>query len=263
MIAASTIHSRERAPAAEEAAVALVDEASAESARTEPRRDRRDRGLEQPEQTAPREQSRRGERPARERRRRGRVIMSRARESAAMRRSRRRRSSPLRLPSRRRSCRSLDIPILPAPATTGRRVRSEVAEHLLDSVLDALPGPKQPPGQGRQEPPGDHRRPHGRRGHPGADPAPRRAAVATARAISGAPVLRREPVPALRLPVPASFTRRPLPGCSTSSRAPTGISPRRAALGTALLGDVVVVEVEAALGDRRCANACSLPTTRR
>ncbi|KZX21866.1 hypothetical protein ACH61_00971 [Rathayibacter tanaceti] len=32
--------------------------------------------------------------------------------------------------------------------TPPRRVRSEVAEHLLDSVLDALPEPKQP-GQGR------------------------------------------------------------------------------------------------------------------
>ncbi|PPF80265.1 Rne/Rng family ribonuclease [Rathayibacter rathayi] len=40
----------------------------------------------------------------------------------------------------------LDIPI--APLTPPRRVRSEVAEHLLDSVLDALPAPKQP-GQGR------------------------------------------------------------------------------------------------------------------
>ena len=42
----------------------------------------------------------------------------------------------------------LDIPIPPAPAAAGRRVRSEVAEHLLDSVLDALPAPKEP-GQGR------------------------------------------------------------------------------------------------------------------
>jgi len=42
----------------------------------------------------------------------------------------------------------LDIPIPPAPPVAERRVRSEVAEHLLDSVLDALPAPKQP-GQGR------------------------------------------------------------------------------------------------------------------
>ncbi|NQX03580.1 ribonuclease E/G [Rathayibacter sp. VKM Ac-2856] len=42
----------------------------------------------------------------------------------------------------------IDIPIPPAPIVAERRVRSEVAEHLLDSVLDALPAPKQP-GQGR------------------------------------------------------------------------------------------------------------------
>lgn len=42
----------------------------------------------------------------------------------------------------------LDLPIAPPPAAAQRRVRSEVAEHLLDSVLDALPAPRQP-GQGR------------------------------------------------------------------------------------------------------------------
>ncbi|AJM77624.1 Rne/Rng family ribonuclease [Rathayibacter toxicus] len=44
---------------------------------------------------------------------------------------------------------ALEIPIPPAPpAAAARRVSTEIAEHLLDSVLDALPAPKEP-GQGR------------------------------------------------------------------------------------------------------------------
>ncbi|NQX27571.1 ribonuclease E/G [Microbacteriaceae bacterium VKM Ac-2854] len=42
----------------------------------------------------------------------------------------------------------LDLPIAPVVDTAQRRVRAEVAEHLLDSVLDNLPAPRQP-GQGR------------------------------------------------------------------------------------------------------------------
>ncbi|NQX10121.1 ribonuclease E/G [Microbacteriaceae bacterium VKM Ac-2855] len=42
----------------------------------------------------------------------------------------------------------LDLPIAPAPVSAQRRVPSEVAEHLLDSVLENLPAPRQP-GQGR------------------------------------------------------------------------------------------------------------------
>ncbi|PTL73787.1 ribonuclease E/G [Rathayibacter caricis DSM 15933] len=146
-IAASTIHPANVRQAAEEAA-ALVDEASAESARTEPVEPVETGDSEQTEQTAPREQSRRGERPARgERRRRGRDREPRQESTG---------DETVEAPAEQSAPPAveapvvpiLDIPIPPAPATTGRRVRSEVAEHLLDSVLDALPAPKQP-GQGR------------------------------------------------------------------------------------------------------------------
>lgn len=140
-IAASTIHPPAVRHAAEEAA-ALVEDATSE--------------VEQVADEAPaveeRQSSRRGDRPARgERRRRGRDREPRAEQAEQV--------EPAEAPVEQTRPETapvveaapvpiLDIPIPPAPATAGRRVRSEVAEHLLDSVLDALPAPKQP-GQGR------------------------------------------------------------------------------------------------------------------
>ncbi|WP_082499272.1 MULTISPECIES: Rne/Rng family ribonuclease [unclassified Rathayibacter] len=136
-IAASTIHPPAVRQAAEEA-VALVDEAAEESARTETPEA-------VTEEQAPAETSRRSERPARgERRRRGRdreprpeTVDAPVEEASA--------PAPVEAAP---AVPILDIPIPPAPPAAERRVRSEVAEHLLDSVLDALPAPKQP-GQGR------------------------------------------------------------------------------------------------------------------
>ncbi|WP_442966221.1 Rne/Rng family ribonuclease [Rathayibacter sp. VKM Ac-2754] len=138
-IAASTIHPPAVRQAAEEAA-ALVDEAAEESTR-----------IEAPEavaeeQSSEREtSSRRGDRPARgERRRRGRDREPRPETADAPTEEA---SAPAPVEAAP-AVPILDIPIPPAPPAVERRVRSEVAEHLLDSVLDALPAPKQP-GQGR------------------------------------------------------------------------------------------------------------------
>ncbi|PPG14925.1 ribonuclease E/G [Rathayibacter sp. AY1E8] len=142
-IAASTIHPQAVRQAAEEAAALVEDAAETVEAMA-------------PEEsaTAPEEQpsepSRRGERPARgERRRRSRDREPRqeAAETATV------ESAPVETPVEKEiepavAAPILDIPI--APVTPPRRVRSEVAEHLLDSVLDALPAPKQP-GQGREK----------------------------------------------------------------------------------------------------------------
>lgn len=132
-IAASTIHPAtprpvEEAPAAEAPAVTAppAETVQPEPSRTEP----------------PRTESPRAERA--ERRRRGRE----PRESRA--------AASIREPQPETEVTVveapvvpiLDLPIAPVADAAQRRVRSEVAEHLLDSVLDNLPAPRQP-GQGR------------------------------------------------------------------------------------------------------------------
>ncbi|NRG39422.1 ribonuclease E/G [Rathayibacter sp. VKM Ac-2835] len=160
-IAASTIHPAAVRHAAEEA-VALVDEATTTAAESEP--------IEQPaDQSAERQgdSSGRRERPARgERRRRGRDREPRQetpesgeqQESAPAARDTTQEGAQeaAQAPAARAEAPVaqapvvpiLDIPIPPAPVVAERRVPTAVAEHLLDSVLDALPAPKQP-GQGR------------------------------------------------------------------------------------------------------------------
>lgn len=143
-IAASTIHPQAVRQAAEEAA-ALVEDAATEA-------DQVAGEVTAVEKPQP---SRRGDRPERgERRRRGRGREPRVEttepaeapvEAAEPAPEPERAPEPVAEPA---PVPILDIPIPPAPVAAGRRVRSEVAEHLLDSVLDALPAPKQP-GQGR------------------------------------------------------------------------------------------------------------------
>ncbi|QHC63076.1 Rne/Rng family ribonuclease [Rathayibacter festucae] len=167
-IAASTIHPAAVRHAAEEA-VALVDEATT-TAETQPAEQPADPSAEQSgEQSAERqgESSGRRERPARgERRRRGRDREPRqdtpesgeqqesapaARETAQEPAAQEPAAQPVAAEAPAAQAPVvpiLDIPIPPAPVVTERRVPSAVAEHLLDSVLDALPAPKQP-GQGR------------------------------------------------------------------------------------------------------------------
>ncbi|SMH37681.1 ribonuclease E [Rathayibacter oskolensis] len=144
-IAASTIHPPAVRQVAEEA-VALVDDAAEsltdETATAEPSAPSADES-----EGAPRAErepsSRRGDRPARgERRRRGRDREPRAEATDAPAEEE---AAPT--PVEPAAVPILDIPLTPA-APVERRVPSEVAEHLLDSVLDALPAPKQP-GQGR------------------------------------------------------------------------------------------------------------------
>lgn len=128
-IAASTIQPQAARQAAEEVAE-LVEDAT----ETEPIAAPQEAGEKQLAEPASR-----GERPVRgERRRRSRDREPRQ-ESA---------EAPVEQMADLAAAAILDIPIPPAPVTPPRRVRSDVAEHLLDSVLDALPAPKQP-GQGR------------------------------------------------------------------------------------------------------------------
>ncbi|MBF4462255.1 MULTISPECIES: Rne/Rng family ribonuclease [unclassified Rathayibacter] len=134
-IAASTIHPPAVRQAAEEAAAVIEDAAVVDMPEQEAASDASD--------DAAQASSRRPERPARgERRRRGRdrEVRSEATESPEQTNHAPTGEEPA-MPI-------LDIPIPPAPPVAPRRVRSDVAEHLLDSVLDALPAPKQP-GQGR------------------------------------------------------------------------------------------------------------------
>ncbi|TDX78781.1 ribonuclease E [Rathayibacter sp. PhB151] len=164
-IAASTIHPAAVRHAAEEA-VALVDDATTTAAESEPTGQSSERGEQPVEQSAERQgdSSGRRERPARgERRRRGRDREPRQetpesgeqQESAPAAREATQESAqePAQAPAAQAPAAQapvvpiLDIPIPPAPVVE-RRVPSAVAEHLLDSVLDALPAPKQP-GQGR------------------------------------------------------------------------------------------------------------------
>lgn len=128
-IAASTIQPPAMRQAAEEVA-ALVEDAAGTEPIAAP-----EEAVEEPlAEPAPR-----GDRPVRgERRRRSRDREPRQ-ESA---------EAPDEQVAELAAAALLDIPIPPAPVTPPRRVRSDVAEHLLDSVLDALPAPKQP-GQGR------------------------------------------------------------------------------------------------------------------
>ncbi|NQX14351.1 Rne/Rng family ribonuclease [Rathayibacter sp. VKM Ac-2857] len=165
-IAASTIHPAAVRHAAEEA-VALVDEATTTAAESEPTGQSSEQGEQSAEQSAERQgdPSGRRERPARgERRRRGRDREPRQetaesgeqQESAPAAREATQESAqePAQAPAAQAPAAQapvvpiLDIPIPPAPVVAERRVPSAVAEHLLDSVLDALPAPKQP-GQGR------------------------------------------------------------------------------------------------------------------
>ncbi|AZZ55276.1 Rne/Rng family ribonuclease [Rathayibacter iranicus] len=128
-IAASTIQPQAARQATEEVAE-LVEDAT----ETEPIAAPQEAGEKQLAEPASR-----GERPVRgERRRRSRDREPRQ-ESA---------EAPVEQMADFAAAAILDIPIPPAPVTPPRRVRSDVAEHLLDSVLDALPAPKQP-GQGR------------------------------------------------------------------------------------------------------------------
>ncbi|PPF68413.1 ribonuclease E/G [Rathayibacter tritici] len=137
-IAASTIQPQAVRQAAEVAAT-LVEDATDAVAAEAPEE------ITEIAQEQPTESSRRGERPARgERRRRSRDREPRPEVAEAP-------EAPIEVPVEEEAAPAaaapiLDIPI--APLTPPRRVRSEVAEHLLDSVLDALPAPKQP-GQGR------------------------------------------------------------------------------------------------------------------
>ncbi|QHC58998.1 Rne/Rng family ribonuclease [Rathayibacter sp. VKM Ac-2760] len=151
-IAASTIHPAAVRHAAEEAA-ALVDDATAAEAEAQAPERSTEQPAEQPGEQS--EESRsdssaRRERPARgERRRRGRDREPRqdAPESTEQPEAQAPAQDSTPEPVETPVVPILDIPIPPAPVAE-RRVRSEVAEHLLDSVLDALPAPKQP-GQGR------------------------------------------------------------------------------------------------------------------
>ncbi|MDY0912651.1 Rne/Rng family ribonuclease [Rathayibacter festucae] len=162
-IAASTIHPAAVRHAAEEA-VALVDEATTTATESEPSGQSSEQGEQPVEQSAERQgdSSGRRERPARgERRRRGRDREPRQetpesgeqQESAPAARETTQESAqesaqaPAAPAAQAPVVPILDIPIPPAPVVE-RRVPSAVAEHLLDSVLDALPAPKQP-GQGR------------------------------------------------------------------------------------------------------------------
>ena len=174
--------------------------------------------------------------------------------AAASRRGTPRRRPPSRAsrsPTRPTPVTLLDIPVA-ATAATSRRAPSKETEQLLDSVLDALPQPKQP-GQGR-----------GRS---------RRVSTAAIAGGSVAPEITREPTPAssehpsrhaleardqcLRTRSRA-LTRSPLARSRTTSSLPlTGSRARRDELVVPPVGHVVVVEVEA-----RGARCRSRPRTR-